>query len=1390
MKRILTGLLLLCATTLYAATWQSDGSLANVRAIHDAATTHNGDTITIPSGTFTWTGGLAITKSITLSGNTVIFNPGTDHPSADDQTVIIDEITRPGSYLVRVAIPAGGSFRMTGITWKKGTVNTSIASGGAIRITGPTDSLITNVRIDNCHFDHLAWGFNMEIHNWIYGVRDHTWAQCGGSTIDSTIQNGENRLGVGGGSGAWADYPYLGSEKFWFIETNSIIGSGSANTSCVIDAKNGGSYVARYNYFQDTNPGGHGNEGGTQGRGMRGNEVYNNVINATIALSPHNRSGFTIRHDNTYLGHEALTNQGYLAAGLFDYRSQGGGILGGFGVADGANPWDVNDPHGVYFTGTAASGTSGSVTTTTTMTPGAFAGMQVRNDNPANTANYLHAAKINNNTSTTISFDNFFPGRTAQFSPGDALSIRKVVTAIDQCGRGKGDLTNSGSPAWPNQQREPCFGWNNEHGTTHHEYVLATGAPVIHEGSDFFNLGINLAPNQIPSEVMAAYPANVNGGSVYDHEFVYPHPLVGGASPTPIPTGTPCASPAAPSSLIATTATATSVNLSWTDNASNENGFKVENSVNPTSGFTQIGTTGANEVTFTATGLNPSTTYYFRTRSYIACNGSQVNSLYSNTASTPTFTPTPTPTATATPTATPTTTPGGFGATILATQTGHIVGYWKCDEPSGTVLADSSGHSKDLNIQGTINTNYFLGEAGEQGTCFRTDGVSGHAFRSDGVLPAIDTTNFTLFALFKGGSDFNGGAALCVSRHDTERQEAFLGNNRGAAGPAGQMQGSGKARGGTPVMGNPITGGIAFPGDGTWHSVAFRRNGTQFDLFVDSVIVNSTVATLVSGTAAPDRTSLMHPIFVSNPPGGYALGSVQHAVIWDTALTDAELSNIQTARNTGTTPTPIPRAPSNLTAGSVSSSQINVTWSDNSNNEQGFSIERSPNDNTNFQQVATVAANIQNYPDSTGLSPCTAYFYRVRAYNGGGFSAYTNEGSATTTCVSPTPTATSTFTPTPTFTPTATATATATYTPTATATASPTPTFTPTASPTATATFTPTATATATYTPTPSATATATPTPTIGLPDFPTHLSAEAVSSNEIDLTWEDNSSNEDLFVVRRSTKFNMGTFDEFTVPADSTFYSDTTVDPATTYYYRVKARNGGGDSQFTNKASATTFTIASPTPTPTATATASPTATATATASPTATSTPTPISQVPGIPQNVTATVLNDSVTVSWDTVIDADGYFVYEILDSNTKQLDATVRAPDTQAILLALPPGQHTFCVTAFNIIGESDCSNSVTVFVSATMPTAPTGVRGISGPLRLQWNSNPPSESIQQYKVYRFKPNGISTELIGTVNSPATQFDIHDKLKSNRTKFYITSVNVNAESDKSETVTIKK
>ena len=152
-----------------------------------------------------------------------------------------------------------------------------------------------------------------------------------------------------------------------------------------------------------------------------------------------------------------------------------------------------------------------------------------------------------------------------------------------------------------------------------------------------------------------------------------------------------------------------------------------------------------------------------------------------------------------------------------------------------------------------------------------------------------------------------------------------------------------------------------------------------------------------------------------------------------------------------------------------------------------------------------------------------------------------------------------------------------------TATRTPTPTATPagpTATPTATRTPTPTSTsvpptATPTRTPTPippTATPTRTPTPIPpAVPAAPSGLSATAISRNQINLAWTDNSSNETGFQIERSRAG--GAFSLIaTTAANATAYSNTSgLTPNKTYSYRVRAINAAGSSAYSNTASATT---------------------------------------------------------------------------------------------------------------------------------------------------------------------------------------------------------------------------
>ncbi|MCA1628484.1 MAG: fibronectin type III domain-containing protein, partial [Acidobacteria bacterium] len=94
------------------------------------------------------------------------------------------------------------------------------------------------------------------------------------------------------------------------------------------------------------------------------------------------------------------------------------------------------------------------------------------------------------------------------------------------------------------------------------------------------------------------------------------------------------------------------------------------------------------------------------------------------------------------------------------------------------------------------------------------------------------------------------------------------------------------------------------------------------------------------------------------------------------------------------------KKPINLTATAASSSQINLSWKDNSNDEEGFKIERKTGAGGTYSQIATVPANTTTYSNA-GLSPATTYYYRARAYSGTNNGNYSQEASATTMGTAP-----------------------------------------------------------------------------------------------------------------------------------------------------------------------------------------------------------------------------------------------------------------------------------------------------------------------------------------------------------------------------------------------------
>ncbi|MEO7730094.1 MAG: fibronectin type III domain-containing protein [Kofleriaceae bacterium] len=96
-----------------------------------------------------------------------------------------------------------------------------------------------------------------------------------------------------------------------------------------------------------------------------------------------------------------------------------------------------------------------------------------------------------------------------------------------------------------------------------------------------------------------------------------------------------------------------------------------------------------------------------------------------------------------------------------------------------------------------------------------------------------------------------------------------------------------------------------------------------------------------------------------------------------------------------TPPGDSPATPDGLVANGMAADAIELRWTDHAANETGFRVERARAAAGPFSEVTTTAANLAHYTD-VGLAAATTYYYRVRATNSAGNSAYTAVASGTT----------------------------------------------------------------------------------------------------------------------------------------------------------------------------------------------------------------------------------------------------------------------------------------------------------------------------------------------------------------------------------------------------------
>lgn len=184
-------------------------------------------------------------------------------------------------------------------------------------------------------------------------------------------------------------------------------------------------------------------------------------------------------------------------------------------------------------------------------------------------------------------------------------------------------------------------------------------------------------------------------------------------------------------------------------------------------------------------------------------------------------------------------------------------------------------------------------------------------------------------------------------------------------------------------------------------------------------------------------------------------------------------------------------------------------------------------------------------------------------------------------------------------------------------------------------------------------------------PAAPSDLAATAPLGVDalVNLIWTDNSNNETGFVLERSADPSFATVTALTPGLNATSFTDTTVAPKTTYYYRIKAVNGVSSSAYSN-----TVMVVTP-------------------------------GEIPQAPTNLRASVISTtSVTLSWtDTSVNESGFNIERSTDNGTTWTRIAQTAPNSTKYRNTGLTRRTTYQyrVQAYNADGVSEFSNTLTV-----------------------------------------------------------------------------------------------
>ena len=416
------------------------------------------------------------------------------------------------------------------------------------------------------------------------------------------------------------------------------------------------------------------------------------------------------------------------------------------------------------------------------------------------------------------------------------------------------------------------------------------------------------------------------------------------------PSSAPTGPPAAPTALTATAVSGLQINLSWTDNSNNETGFSIEQSTDGVN-FTQIATVGVNISSYSViTNLQTATTYYYRVRAY---NNYQTlsYSAYTNVANATTVAQPPTLNFSSGFAGSTSALEFNSSATIVNNQAQLTNGG---GNQSGSVWSQTVQNIQKFSTQFTFQlTNP----------------------NADGITFCIQNNASTTVGGFGIGLGYSGIAHSVAIKFD-------LYNNAGEGSDSTGVFVNGAV---PTIPSNNMTGSAINLHSGDVFLVLLTYDGTTLtEKITDTVTSLSDTFTYAINIPTTIGSNTAYVGFTGGTGGATATQSILTWVY-------------------SPLPTTLPAAPTNLIATAVSGTQINLSWTTNSNNEAGFVVERSSSASGPFSQVAVTGPGVTTYMD-TALVPNTTYYYEVYATNSVGNSAFTNVASALTPIPPLTPT--------------------------------------------------------------------------------------------------------------------------------------------------------------------------------------------------------------------------------------------------------------------------------------------------------------------------------------------------------------------------------------------------